>query len=374
MNTKSLLLSVLWLALLSAASAQDTQPPQAKPEDIARLIKQLDADDFDRREQATEALIKLGEQIEETLKKAAAESKSIEVKQRAERVLAAIERERLQRNALKLDTIYLLAKAICEEKAKASDLDPMIDKILGEISTATKGEIIRVPVRAANCTLRPGGGIEANSLYVGDPANVQPVRNSVAVFDVGGQCSSVQNSIIVAWGVVDISSCSNSIIIAGADVSIATCRNSVVLAGGRIDVSSSCQKTVLGCGESLRVAFPREGCVIVNTKFEPPAVPAGLPAPVEVEVPGLVLRDQPLMERVLDDKMQLTYLSNAFMLFRLPGQPGEYVVRTDNELLDPQGKPLPGLEGWKVLRLSPRFAILKNDEERTFLRLPRPGE
>jgi hypothetical protein len=99
-----------------------------------------------------------------------------------------------------------------------------------------------------------------------------------------------------------------------------------------------------------------------------------LPAPAEVEVPGLVLRDKPLMERQLDDKLQLTYLSNAFMLFRLPDQPGEYVVRAGNELLDPQGKPLAGLEGWQVQRLTPRFAILKSGEKRTFLRMPRPGE
>jgi hypothetical protein len=198
---------------------------------------------------------------------------------------------------------------------------------------------------------------------------VTSLRNSVAVFDVGGQCTSINNSIIVAWGVVDVSSCTNSIIIAGADVSVSSVRNSVILSGGRIDVNS-CQKSVLGSGETLRATFPRDGTIVVNTKFEPGA----LDMAALVEVPGLVLRDKPLMERLLDDKMQVTYLSNAFMLFRLPGQPGEYVVRTGNELLDPLGKQLPGLEGWKVQRLSARFAMLKNEEERTFLRMPRPGE
>ena len=49
-------------------------------------------------------------------------------------------------------------------------------------------------------------------------------------------------------------------------------------------------------------------------------------------------------------------------------------MRTGNELLDPLGKSLPGLEGWKVARLSARFALLKKGDERTYLRMPRPGE
>lgn len=359
-----------WLALVAMAAAQAAEPPaKATPDEIARLIKQLDADDFAAREQATETLTKLGEQVEEPIKKTVAEAKSAEAKERAERVLASINRERLQRNALKLDTIYLLARAICEDKARPADLDPMIDKILAEISTAAKSDALKVPVRVANCTPRPGPTSEPRSLFVGDTTTTTSLRDSVAVFDVGGHCSSINNSIIVAWGLVDVASCTNSIIIAGADVSVTSARNSVILSGGRIDVSS-CQKSVLGSGETLQAMFPRDGTMVVNTKFEP----GGLDTAALVDVPGLVLRDKPLMPRLLDDKLQVTYLSNKFMLFRLPGQSGEYVVRTGNELLDPLGKQLPGLEGWKVLRLTARFAMLKNEDERTFLRIPRPGE
>jgi hypothetical protein len=370
MDRKNVWATILGLALSVAAAAQEAEPPpKATPEVIARLIKQLDADDFAAREQATDALIKLGEEVEASVKKAAAESKSAEARERAERVLASIERERLQRNALQLDTIYLLARAICEDKATPTDLDPMIDKILAEISAATKGKALKMPVRIENCTPRPGLTTEPRSLFVGDTATTTSLRDSVAVFDVGGQCASINNSIIVAWGVVEVSSCTNSIIIAGADVSVTSARNSVILSGGRIDVNS-CQKSVLGSGETLRATFPRDGTIVVNTKF----VPGALDTAALVDVPGLVLRDKPLMPRLLDDKLQVTYLSNKFMLFQLPGQSGEYVVRTGNDLLDPLGKPLAGLEGWNVLRLSLRFAMLKNEEERTFLRLPRPGD
>jgi hypothetical protein len=366
-------LSLFAVCLFTVPLLADDRP-KATPEEIAKLIKQLDADEFDTREQATEALIKLGEPTEDALKKVAAETKSIEVKQRVERVLVSINRERLQRNALKLDTIYQLAREICDKKAKPEDLDPIIDKILEEIATAAKYEF-KPPVRVANCTLRPGGpGAEMNSLIIGgEESPTIFLRNSAAVFDVGGQCSSIQNSIVVAWGVVDVSSCTNSIIIAGADVNVSAARNSIILSGGRIDVNS-CQKTVLGCSETLRATFPRENSIVVNTKYEPMAGAAGVEPVTVVEVPGLVLRDKPLMERVLDNKLQLTYLTNAFMLFRLPDQPGEYVVRTGNELLDPLGKPLPGLEDWKVARLSTRFAMLKKGDERTYLRMARPGE
>lgn len=367
---KSLLPVIPWLALFAVAATQEVETPaKATPTEINGFIKQLDADDFAAREQATEALIKLGEQVEASIKKVAAESTSAEARERAERVLLAIERERLQRNALNLDTVYQLARAICEQKAKPADLDPMIDKILAEITSASKGEPIKVPVRASNSTLRPGPTAEPNSLFVGDTTTTTALRNSVAVFDLGGQCSSVTNSIIVAWGVVDVSSCSNSIIIAGADVSVTSARNSVILSGGRIDVNS-CQKSVLGSGETLRATFPRDGTIVVNTKFEPGA----LDTAALVDVPGLILRDKPLMDRLLDDKLQVTYLSNAFMLFRLAEQPGEYVVRTGNELLDPLGKPLREVEGWQLLRASPRFALLKKGDERTFVRMPRPGE
>lgn len=365
---KPCLVLLPWLALSVAALAQEA-PPAATPEEIARLIKQLDADDFEARERATEALIKVGEQAEETLQQVAAEGKSTEVQQRAERALAAINRERLQRNALKLDSIYLLARAICEEQANPEDLDPMIDKILAEISAATKRGDLKPPVRVANCTATPGGvGIIKNALLIGDPERTLSLRDSVAIFDVGGQCTSVTNSVVIAWGVVDISSCTNAIIIAGSDVSISSARNSVVLAGGRIDVSSS-QNSVLGSGETLAVNnFTRES-IVVNTDFDPAALPGGALAS-KVEVPGLVLRDKPLMQKLLDDKVEVTYLTNAFMLYRLPGQPGEHVVRTGSELLDPSGESLPGLEGWKAVCTTRRFALLKNGNERTFLRMP----
>jgi hypothetical protein len=165
--------------------------------------------------------------------------------------------------------------------------------------------------------------------------------------------------------VVDVSSCQNCIIIGGADVSVSHAQDSVILAGGRVDISHG-TKTIVGGGEAVRPSHLRDNSFVVNSKYEPRL--AGGEMATSVEVPGLVLRDKPLMERLLDDKLELSYLSSAFLLVKVPGHPGEHVVRPGSAFLDAYGKGLPGLEGWKLTRSSYRFALLQKGDVRTYLR------
>ncbi len=87
--------AALWLLLLpTASSGQEPKPDAATAEQIAELIRQLDADDFQVREDAEQALIALGEPALAAASEAA-KSDSAEVKQRALKIVAEIRRTRI---------------------------------------------------------------------------------------------------------------------------------------------------------------------------------------------------------------------------------------------------------------------------------------
>jgi RNA polymerase sigma factor (sigma-70 family) len=73
--------------LLRPAAAQDPQLPQR----LARLIADLDANDFEVREKATVALGKLGKAAEPAVRQALDNPASLEVRRRLERVLAPLQ-------------------------------------------------------------------------------------------------------------------------------------------------------------------------------------------------------------------------------------------------------------------------------------------
>jgi hypothetical protein len=100
---------------------------------VDRLIAQLDDDDFDRREEASKELEKLGARAEGGLKKALKASPSAEVTRRAEELLKKLQEgsrsgERL-RQARALEVLEGIgtpeAKKLLEELAKGTEDDPL---------------------------------------------------------------------------------------------------------------------------------------------------------------------------------------------------------------------------------------------------------
>jgi hypothetical protein len=171
--------------------------------------------------------------------------------------------------------------------------------------------------------------------------------------------------------VVDISHATNCIVIAGADVSIGHANNSLVLTGGALSISHTTRCT-LGAADGLESSFFNENCYLVNTQLPGPARIGGKVGEVKsLDVPGIVVRDKPVMEQLLGDRLTPTLMSEKFMTYKVPGQPGEFVARPGSQLLDPFGKPAPGLDGWKLLLVTGRFAALEKGEERTFVRWKR---
>ncbi len=87
MKHMTLLLALL-LACISSARAEDAPAvdKEAFNKRVAALLGELDDADFEKREAATQALIKIGEPAHEAVKKTLADPPSMEVKERAARV------------------------------------------------------------------------------------------------------------------------------------------------------------------------------------------------------------------------------------------------------------------------------------------------
>ncbi len=90
MTANAMAVAALCLAIIPPPGRSQDKATQSK---VAELIKQLDADDFQAREDAERALIALGEQALAAVSEAA-KSDSIEVKQRAMKILAEIRHTR----------------------------------------------------------------------------------------------------------------------------------------------------------------------------------------------------------------------------------------------------------------------------------------
>jgi hypothetical protein len=71
--------------------------PESSSERIARLIKELDANEFHKREQATDELLRLGDPVVGPLKHALTANPTPEMRSRIERVLADLAQERMSR-------------------------------------------------------------------------------------------------------------------------------------------------------------------------------------------------------------------------------------------------------------------------------------
>jgi hypothetical protein len=369
MRTLALILALISTALLADESESPSNPSDAA--EIARLVKQLDADAFGDREAAGAALMKIGEDAKAAVQKAIESSESAEVRKRGEQLLRQFRIQELRRTALRLDVVYQMARDVSDGKAKAEDLEPLVDRILEVIAAADPAAAKKSPLRISACKpvalTEPAAGGE---LYIGQPLHPGALRSTV-ILDAGGRISQATNSIVIAWGVLDMVSASNSIVIAGADVSINSARDCLILAGGNLTLASAFNSS-LGAGEPLTQGSFSEHCYLLNTKAPEARPGARAGEVVELKVADLILREKPVMEELLAEKLTPTVMRGDFMIFKVSGQPGEFVARPGNELLDPFGKPIAGLEGWKIDLIAPRFATFSRDKERTLVRFKRP--
>lgn len=91
MRTVTVVCAVVGLAFLAGAEGLGGEPrKESEAGRVARLIEQLGDDEFDSREEASKALVALGEPALAALRKAAASSTDLEIRRRAKRAVDAI--------------------------------------------------------------------------------------------------------------------------------------------------------------------------------------------------------------------------------------------------------------------------------------------
>ena len=96
----STLVTVPRVMAQESAGKNDAEP--LNQADVNALIRQLDAEDYESRERATEALVEQGEAIRKQLEDLAKDPPSAEVRVRIQKICRGIELAEIRRNAVKL--------------------------------------------------------------------------------------------------------------------------------------------------------------------------------------------------------------------------------------------------------------------------------
>jgi hypothetical protein len=357
------------VAVGGLAVAWRSQAEEA-PERIAELIKQLDADEFQEREQASEALQALGEQAEAALEKVRRESKSAEVQTRADALLKTLALARIRKNALKLTDFFAEAKRANEGELNAERLDALVARLIEILAAESGRKDLKPPVLVKDVGAGERMGLLRNALVIQKNGNVPFIESSVVLFETAGHVSHAKNSIIIAPLAADVSHTENCIVLGGLTTSVSFARGGIVLSGGDLDLSHG-DNCFLGAGEELRTSIPQKATFVNSTPVERPGLPARAGSS-SIKVEGLELYQKPLANP-LQDKLKITHMSGStssgFLLFHLPDGSGEYVARTGQEIRSPQGRPLAGLEGWKLNFCSGRIAMFEKGNEVSIMRI-----
>lgn len=353
------------LLFAAVGEAEETQ------ERIAQLIKQLDADEFLKREQAAGELQKLGDKAQPALEKILQETKSAEVRARADGLLKAMALDRIRTHALKLTDFFAEAKLANEGKLNVERIDALVARLVEVLAAGSDRKDLKPPVLVKDTGAEVKMGLVRNARLIQKNGSVPFIENSVVLFETAGHVSHARNSIIIAPLAVDVSHSENCIVLAGVTAHISFVRNGIVLTGGDLELSHG-DNCFLGATGELRTSIPQKAIFVNCEPVERPGFPARVGS-TSIKVEGLDLRTKPA-PNPLADKLRLTYLSggtSGFVLFHLPDGRGEYVARTGQEVRSPEGKPLDGLEGWKLNFCGSRIAMFEKGEEVSLMRMGR---
>ena len=350
-------LSFVLLALVASVAMAQDERPAASP-DIDGLIRELDSDDFETREDATEKLIELGAAVRPKLEQLAKNPPSAEVKVRLQKIFRGIELAEIRANAIHLEDIFELVRRANDDDLDKELLQQTLEQLHAVLGEAVGKEEFRVPASFEELTPQEPDTFIRNGLVVASKGRISSLRDSIVLANVAINVSSAQNSIIIARAGVDISSPRNCLIIAGYDVRVSSATDCVILSGQTLDASIS-RDCVLAATQPLRLSIAKGGTV-VNSQLarEPSRDP-----PAMVKTEGLVLRDE-APENPLADKIQVTYASGDVVLFKRANGGGEIVARMDKPVEHPDGGLIEELEGWQACHVSRSRQAIFTDGKR----------
>src|SRR5262249_16679531 len=110
---------------------------KANPQQVTRLLANLDSEEFRVRSQATKELEKLGEAVEPALRQALKDNSSLEVRRRIQQLLADIAPEgALQRRLLAVEVLALIDNSAARELLEKVVATPSREEVGQEAKAA----------------------------------------------------------------------------------------------------------------------------------------------------------------------------------------------------------------------------------------------
>ncbi|MBS0208219.1 MAG: hypothetical protein JSS27_04620 [Planctomycetes bacterium] len=374
---RTLAVALMWAGLAIGVAKADEAAADT-PEQVEKLINQLDADTFAAREEATAALIALGDEAAAAVAKELESPRSAEVRRRGTTIAKAIRLNRMARDAVRLDELLALVRGAGQRDLDQEALEGRLNRLAVVLSEATGNKELKLPVHfnaVAEQAVDLQRGQVKQALVMADSVALSVVEDSIILADYAAEVSIAKRSIIIARYAVQVNNAENCVIISGRNLHVSMDKGSAVISGRDCQVNVS-DRSILA-GEKVDSHNPKS-VIFVNgkpDKLRTNIKPAD--ACQAVTTPGLVIRPakdaNPLAEKIV-----VTYSMGSansrgtnFVLFTRVGHQREYVARVGQDLRSPDGSEIPGLSGWTLRYCSSQMAVFSNGKEESALEVTR---
>lgn len=347
------------------AASEEAADDDAAAARIRALIRDLDADTFRVRDDATKALAKAGPPALKLLRPALESTHSPEVRMRLAKIIEEIEIWGGQAGELKLDELIDRIPEIAQADWRApgyrdQPLETLLTRWLRVLGQAAEKEDLKLPVSFGDVKAGKAETFLRNKLVVLGEGHerIAMADNSMVFSTAAVNLSHARNCVIVAKLGVNLAFCQNSVVIAGVDITAASAQNSVLVSGSQISASHP-RGSIVAAGDRVDCSFA-DATTFVNSVPERDALNRGFRS---VRVSRLILTD-PHRKNDLADKLTITFISqsdNGLVLFRLADGSGEYVARKGKPITLPAGRPVEALSGWQLQYVARSLAVFAKD-------------
>jgi len=344
--------------------------PAGEPQRIDRLIAELDSNQFETRDRATNELLELGAAAAPKLAAALEGSTSPELQRRGSKILKKIELDRINLHPISTDDFFAPLRTSQHRSFDRGTYEAKLQRLISVLSKGTKDDKLKLPVTMGQVQeTNVPKQVDQHALFLGERYSSNTAVNSIILADYDVEVVSAQNCIIIARYSVRASSCTNCLIIAGRSVTAQFVRTSAILCGGDVTINT-CQESTLSTPKADIVGItklkfvnceavaPRGGQQGQTSRFDAKDFELGKPPAVGPLAGKIILTfSQPNGKNKND----------GFALFQCAGKPAEYVVRVGKGLTSPDGQPLPDLAGWTLRHSVEKFAVFSDGKTESCL-------
>jgi hypothetical protein len=348
--------AVAWIVavvLLATSGTRAEQPQAADRERIATLVRDLDANEYAAREAASDELLKVGEPAMPEIKAAMQNSRSAEVRTRAERLVREIIVWGDSPHELSLPKLLDQVKQAIHAKDPAKALaDGKLEKsldcwvqVLGQVSGHTG---ILPPVRfdelkyAAYEQRGEEGGELHDSLLIFRRGRLKSAARCVILADELVEIDHVQDCIIFTRAAAILDHCGNSVVIAGQVIQATGVYGSILVAGSVVDLTNASDSVVAAANEVTAQLVSNVSAV--NSRLDRTVQQAGIRG---VRLPELSFAKPDAKNPLAEQVTLIETLWEGDPVARLRTKGGtDQIVKYGKTIVGPEGRPIPELKGW----------------------------